>query len=141
MHWRATAAAAGRHTAGGWFRGGCLPEGWHNHMDMEALLDPLLPLYERERSFGRSLALGLLAQTEGSTYRKPGALMLIAANGEYAGLLSGGCLEGDLREIGFVFQEGALFDSMTVEENVAYRLREEHVPEEGIQPRVREALR
>jgi len=45
------------------------------------------------------------------------------------------------REIGFVFQEGALFDSMTVEENVAYRLREEHVAEEEIEPRVREALR
>src|SRR5205823_1033405 len=45
------------------------------------------------------------------------------------------------REIGFVFQEGALFDSMTVEENVAYRLREEKVPEEEIEPRVREALR
>lgn len=65
---------------------------------MEASLGPLLPLYERERSLGRALALGVLAQTEGSTYRKPGALMLIAANGEYAGLLSGGCLEGDLRE-------------------------------------------
>jgi len=45
------------------------------------------------------------------------------------------------REIGFVFQEGALFDSMTVEENVAYRLREERVPEEEIEPKVREALR
>jgi phospholipid/cholesterol/gamma-HCH transport system ATP-binding protein len=45
------------------------------------------------------------------------------------------------REIGFVFQEGALFDSMTVEENVAYRLREERVPEAEIQPKVREALR
>jgi phospholipid/cholesterol/gamma-HCH transport system ATP-binding protein len=45
------------------------------------------------------------------------------------------------REIGFVFQEGALFDSMSVEENVAYRLREERVPEEEIEPRVREALR
>lgn len=46
-----------------------------------------------------------------------------------------------LRErIGFVFQEGALFDSMTVGENVAYRLREEHVKEEEIEPRVREAL-
>jgi phospholipid/cholesterol/gamma-HCH transport system ATP-binding protein len=45
------------------------------------------------------------------------------------------------RQIGFVFQEGALFDSLTVEENVAYRLREEHVPEEEIEPRVREALR
>ena len=45
------------------------------------------------------------------------------------------------REIGFVFQEGALFDSMTVEENVAYRLREERVPEVEIEPKVREALR
>ena len=46
-----------------------------------------------------------------------------------------------LRErIGFVFQEGALFDSMTVGENVAYRLREEHVKEEEIEPRVKEAL-
>ena len=65
---------------------------------MEATLGPLLPLYERERAAGRALALGVLVHTEGSTYRKPGALILIAADGEYAGLISGGCLEGDLRE-------------------------------------------
>jgi phospholipid/cholesterol/gamma-HCH transport system ATP-binding protein len=45
------------------------------------------------------------------------------------------------RRIGFVFQEGALFDSMTVGENVAYRLREDGVAEEEIEPRVREVLR
>jgi phospholipid/cholesterol/gamma-HCH transport system ATP-binding protein len=45
------------------------------------------------------------------------------------------------REIGFVFQEGALFDSMTVGDNVAYRLREDRVDEEEIEPRVREILR
>src|SRR5712664_2029998 len=44
------------------------------------------------------------------------------------------------RKVGFVFQEGALFDSMTVEENVAYRLREDRVAEEEIEPRVEEAL-
>jgi len=65
---------------------------------MEANLDPLLPLFERERAAGRALALGVLVRTEGSTYRKPGALILISAAGEYAGLISGGCLEGDLRE-------------------------------------------
>jgi xanthine/CO dehydrogenase XdhC/CoxF family maturation factor len=65
---------------------------------MEASFDPLLPLFERERAAGRALALGVLVRTEGSTYRKPGALILIAANGDYAGLISGGCLEGDLRE-------------------------------------------
>jgi phospholipid/cholesterol/gamma-HCH transport system ATP-binding protein len=45
------------------------------------------------------------------------------------------------RQIGFVFQEGALFDSLTVGENVAYRLHEDHVSEEEIQPRVEEVLR
>jgi phospholipid/cholesterol/gamma-HCH transport system ATP-binding protein len=44
------------------------------------------------------------------------------------------------RQIGFVFQEGALFDSMTVADNVAYRLREDRVSEEEIEPRVREIL-
>jgi phospholipid/cholesterol/gamma-HCH transport system ATP-binding protein len=45
------------------------------------------------------------------------------------------------RKIGFVFQEGALFDSLTVGENVAYRLREEHVDEDEIDARVLESLR
>jgi phospholipid/cholesterol/gamma-HCH transport system ATP-binding protein len=45
------------------------------------------------------------------------------------------------RHLGFVFQEGALFDSMTVAENVAFRLREENVAEAEIDGRVREALR
>lgn len=45
------------------------------------------------------------------------------------------------RQIGFVFQEGALFDSMTVGDNVAYRLHEDRVEESEIEPRVREILR
>jgi xanthine dehydrogenase accessory factor len=65
---------------------------------METLIAPLLPLYERERRAGRAVALAVVVHTLGSTYRKPGALMLIAADGQYAGLLSGGCLESDLRE-------------------------------------------
>ena len=44
------------------------------------------------------------------------------------------------RDIGFVFQEGALFDSMTVAENVAYRLIEDGVDAREIDARVREAL-
>jgi xanthine/CO dehydrogenase XdhC/CoxF family maturation factor len=58
----------------------------------------LLPLYERTRSSNEPLVLATVIQTGGSTYAKPGAQMLIAHDGEYAGLLSGGCLEGDLRE-------------------------------------------
>jgi phospholipid/cholesterol/gamma-HCH transport system ATP-binding protein len=45
------------------------------------------------------------------------------------------------RHLGFVFQEGALFDSMTVAENVAFRLREENVPDAEVDERVREALK
>jgi phospholipid/cholesterol/gamma-HCH transport system ATP-binding protein len=45
------------------------------------------------------------------------------------------------RSIGFVFQEGALFDSMTVSDNVSFRLREEAMDETEIEARVREALR
>ena len=44
------------------------------------------------------MALGILVDTVGSTYRKAGAMLLMAADGEYAGLISGGCLEGDLGE-------------------------------------------
>jgi phospholipid/cholesterol/gamma-HCH transport system ATP-binding protein len=46
------------------------------------------------------------------------------------------------RNIGMVFQESALFDSLTVRENVAYRLIEEKdIPPEEVEHRVREALR
>ena len=46
------------------------------------------------------------------------------------------------RKVGMVFQESALFDSMTVRDNVAFRLIEEHdIPEDEIDKRVREVLR
>jgi len=43
--------------------------------------------------------------------------------------------------VGMVFQEGALFDSLTVRDNVAYQLIQEQVPDEEIDRRVRDALR
>jgi phospholipid/cholesterol/gamma-HCH transport system ATP-binding protein len=45
------------------------------------------------------------------------------------------------RQVGFVFQEGALFDSLTVGENVAYRLEEDGASDEAITPKVQEVLR
>ena len=45
------------------------------------------------------------------------------------------------RRVGIVFQESALFDSLKVRDNVAFRLMEEHISEEEIERRVREALR
>lgn len=41
---------------------------------------------------------------------------------------------------GMVFQEGALFDSLTVRDNVAYQLIQEQAPDDEIDRRVREAL-
>src|ERR1700734_4562272 len=43
--------------------------------------------------------------------------------------------------IGMVFQEGALFDSLTVRDNVAYRLMEQKVPEAEVTQRATKALR
>src|SRR6267378_3144943 len=45
-------------------------------------------------------ALATLVQTEGSTYRKPGARLLIEANGSTLGVLSGGCLEEEIGRYG-----------------------------------------
>ncbi len=45
------------------------------------------------------------------------------------------------RQVGFVFQEGALFDSMTVGDNVAYRLLEDKLKSDEIEARVLEVLR
>jgi phospholipid/cholesterol/gamma-HCH transport system ATP-binding protein len=77
------------------------------------------------------LAAGLIQPDEGT----------VRVLGRDLGQLSEKQLLSFRQQIGFVFQEGALFDSLTVAENVAYSLREEHVPEEEIEPRVRESLR
>ena len=45
------------------------------------------------------------------------------------------------KKIGMVFQEGALFDSLSVYDNVAFRLHEQGVPEEEVEPEVRRMLR
>ncbi len=45
------------------------------------------------------------------------------------------------KKIGMVFQEGALFDSLSVYDNVAYRLHEQHFDEEEVEHEVRRMLR
>jgi phospholipid/cholesterol/gamma-HCH transport system ATP-binding protein len=45
------------------------------------------------------------------------------------------------KKIGMVFQEGALFDSLSVYDNVAYRLHEQGRPEDEVEPEVRRMLR
>ena len=47
---------------------------------------------------GVPAVIGVVLATQGSTYRKRGALILLDASGVRVGALSGGCLEGDLEE-------------------------------------------
>lgn len=66
-----------------------------------------LATFLAEHKNDQSLVLAVVTATEGSTYRKPGGMMLIRKNGEFAGLISGGCLEGDLVEqASVVFKDG-----------------------------------
>jgi phospholipid/cholesterol/gamma-HCH transport system ATP-binding protein len=77
------------------------------------------------------MAAGLLRPTQGK----------IEVLGQEISSMSETSLLAYRRNLGFVFQEGALFDSLTVAENVAYRLREERLSEDEIEKRVQEALR
>ena len=54
--------------------------------------------FERWSEQGEALVLASVYDTEGSTYSKTGAQMLINGAGDFQGMLSGGCLEGDLAE-------------------------------------------
>ena len=73
------------------------------HLGTPALLE-----FCRRHENDDSLVLATIIGTEGSTYRKRGAMMLIARDGDFEGMISGGCLEGDLLEhAGGVFETGA----------------------------------
>lgn len=56
----------------------------------------LLHSFNAWREHGRALVLATVYETAGSTYSKAGAQMLIDEAGNFQGMLSGGCLEGDL---------------------------------------------
>jgi len=56
----------------------------------------LLQFFESRRDRAEPLVLVTVYETEGSTYSKAGAQMLVDQNGVFRGMLSGGCLEGDL---------------------------------------------
>ena len=58
----------------------------------------IIETFEAWRRAGDPLVLVTVYETVGSTYSKAGHRILIAANGDFQGLVSGGCLEGDLAE-------------------------------------------
>ncbi len=75
----------------------------------------LAQFFESHRDGAAPLALATVYRTSGSTYSKAGACMLIDADGVFRGMLSGGCLEGDLairaqQVIAFRRPQCALYD-------------------------------
>ena len=61
-------------------------------------LPQLLAFRDRYRSAQTPLLLVTIVRTAGSTYRKPGARLLLTSDGQHEGTISGGCLEADLIE-------------------------------------------
>lgn len=55
----------------------------------------ILEVYEQVDFAERKAALATVVWVEGSSYRRPGARMLITDDGRWEGAISGGCLEGD----------------------------------------------
>jgi xanthine/CO dehydrogenase XdhC/CoxF family maturation factor len=63
-------------------------------------LQSILTRIEAMKAAGEPMALATIVATTGSTYRRAGARMLIAADGPWLGNVSGGCLEDDVARIG-----------------------------------------
>ena len=60
---------------------------------------------------GNAVALATLVRVEGSSYRRTGARLLIAANGDYAGSISGGCLEAEvIRKAQWLIRNGPVVE-------------------------------
>ncbi len=59
-------------------------------------LEHVLPLWHEVEAAGADYVLATVVAVEGSSYRKPGARMLLAQDGRRAGTVSGGCLEAEV---------------------------------------------
>ncbi|WP_343694525.1 XdhC family protein [Flavobacterium sp.] len=58
-------------------------------------INEILKAYSKAQEAGKKTALATVVKVEGSSYRQPGARMLVTEDGELTGAISGGCLEGD----------------------------------------------
>ena len=58
-------------------------------------LNDIIQAYDKAVACSRQVALATVVKVEGSSYRRPGARMLVTEDGEITGAISGGCLEGD----------------------------------------------
>lgn len=58
-------------------------------------IEDILRSFEEAEKAGKRTALATVVHVEGSSYRRPGARMLVTEDGQLTGAISGGCLEGD----------------------------------------------
>lgn len=58
-------------------------------------ISEILKAYSEAKLAGKKTALATVVKVEGSSYRQPGARMLVTEDGSLTGAISGGCLEGD----------------------------------------------
>lgn len=58
-------------------------------------ISEILNAYSEANAAGKKTALATVVKVEGSSYRQPGARMLVTEDGLLTGAISGGCLEGD----------------------------------------------
>ncbi|MEP6751094.1 MAG: XdhC/CoxI family protein, partial [Bacteroidota bacterium] len=58
-------------------------------------INDIIHAYNAAQMRGRETALATVVHVDGSSYRRPGARMLVTDEGQLTGAISGGCLEGD----------------------------------------------
>jgi xanthine dehydrogenase accessory factor len=58
-------------------------------------INEIIKAYKTAQSLGLKTALATVVKVDGSSYRQPGARMLVTEKGNITGAISGGCLEGD----------------------------------------------
>jgi xanthine/CO dehydrogenase XdhC/CoxF family maturation factor len=59
-------------------------------------LERILPLWRKLEANGEDYVLATVVEVQGSSYRRPGACMLLTADGRHTGTVSGGCLEAEI---------------------------------------------
>jgi xanthine dehydrogenase accessory factor len=81
-------------------------------------LDEILPLWHELESAGADYVLATVVAVEGSSYRKPGARMLLAQDGRRAGTISGGCLEAEVaRRCWWLTSSGPVVERYSTQED------------------------
>src|SRR5207342_3979183 len=80
------------------------PPGYHRRVSE---ITDVLAAIESMSAQGQKMALATIVAVRGSTYRRPGARLLVPDEGAPVGNISGGCLEGDVADMArIVMEEG-----------------------------------